>query len=648
MRRRLVTLASGPGKTRGVAPREVSVGTKRWLIVVVLVLCTLSVGLSGSPAEAACNARSDGEGLCPFRVGGQNVFDRCFGAPPIGDDAGKPTAVGNTACDAIEKLHNLQKKLGKSAATMVNEVRRDVNDFVGVTMRGAYNPQSIATYNRVARYPNQLAHDVDTVLKHNVCGSAAALRNLKAWFDQQGQNLAAVGGIAQNVGQAITALGPAGPEALTIAQEAGKLAAAVANASTSAKQEFDALKRAVDAIQTDLRRVAALDVTGTVAAGTDMAVSVGPFLANCGACTAALIEGIKDLSVGAGATAGGAASCPESAAAAGGGCWATVVGIPVGTIGPALAGAVATPTCTAATTGGAKLGEHAQKIEKFVSTTVQLAQGLKRSIDNTVRAGQALTHLAQALGKDSQPTLKTIETSLNRIVDTTDQSFDIVSGKVAPATARLASTLLDQMRQNVSLMFTCYNMYQDLAFKMGGETVKAMAELTAATALLVDGGKVADNLYRQSTRAVKAAEDEANERWAKLQRREKRLYQDLWGVPAYDVDLGKTAAHLATLSFDKIKGLLDEVVDLARDLGSDATASLEAGKRAFLDQDRLHAARAKFDEAGLRATNAERLFQAATRPPQLRTLPTFAAAPLQVDLHSQVGQQKAKRLQVVR
>jgi hypothetical protein len=48
------------------------------------------------------------------------------------------------------------------------------------------------------------------------------------------------------------------------------------------------------------------------------------------------------------------------------------------------------------------------------------------------------------------------------------------------------------MQRNVSLMFTCYRMYQDLALKMGGDTVKAMAELTAATALLVDGGKVAD------------------------------------------------------------------------------------------------------------------------------------------------------------
>ncbi len=621
---------------------------KRWLTVAVLSVAVLGIGASLSPtAEAACSARSDGEGRCPFRVGDQNVFDRCAGAPPFGDDAGKPTKFGNQACDAIEKLHDEQKQLSRSATKMVNDVKRDLTDFTNVTMRGAYNPQSIATYNRVARYPNQLARDVDTVLKHNVCGSAAALRNLKAWFDQQGQNMAMVGGIAQNVGQAIGALGPAVPEALKIAQETGKIAVAAANAGASAKKELDALKRAADTIYADLNKVAALDVTGTVAAGADMAVSVGPFLGNCSACTTALIEGITDLSAGGGATAAGSASCPETAPAFGGGCWAVAAGIPVGTIGPAVAGLVATPTCTAAAQGGAKLAEYAQKIEKFVTTSVQLAQSLKSSIDNTVRAGQALAQLAQALGKDAQPSLKVIEGSLNRIVETTDQSFDIVSGKVAPATGRLASNLLDQMQRNVSTMFTCYNMYQDLALKMGGDTIKAMAELTAATALLVDGGKVADNVYRQSGRALKAAEDEATERWAKLNRRDKQIYETLWGVPAYQVDLGKTAAHLTTLNLDKIKDIIDDIADLGRDRASAIAASLDAGKRAFLDQDKLKAVRNKFDEAGVRAANAERLFVTGMKPPTFRTVPGLAVRPLPSDLHSVVGTQKAQRIQVV-
>ena len=622
---------------------------RRWVTIAVVSVAVLSISAPFlATAEAACSAKSDGEGLCPFRVGDQNVFDRCAGAPPFGDDAGKPTALGNTACDAIEKLHDVQKHLSRSATKMVNDVKRDFTDFVNVSMRGSYNPQSIATYNRVARYPNQLSTDIDSVLKHNVCGSAAALGQLKAWFDQQGQNLATVGGIAQNVGQAIMALGPAAPEAVKIAQEAGKIAAAAANAGATAKKELDALKRAADAIAADLTKVAALDVTGTVAAGTDMAVSIGPFLGNCAACTAALVEGIKDLSVGGAATAGGGASCPETAAAFGGGCWAVPAGIPVATVGPALAGLVATPTCTAATQGGAKLGEYAQKIEKFVTTTVQLAQALKNSIDNTVRAGQALAQLAQVLGKETQPSLKVIEASLNRIVDTTDQSFDIVTGKVAPATGRLAGNLLDQMQRNVSTMFTCYNMYQTLAVKMGGDTIKAMAELTAATALLVDGGKVADNLYRQSGRALKAAEDEATARWSKLNRRDKEIYESLWGVPAYHVDFGKTAGHLASLSLNKVRAIIDDIVDLNGDRLKAMTASVDAGKRAFLDQDKLKAARDKFDEAGVRAANAERLFIAATKPPTLRTVPVIAVRPLPSDVRSVVGTQKPKRVEAIR
>lgn len=625
-----------------------STTTTRWLLIVVFALGVSGIGVSLPLAEAACNARSDGEGRCPFRVGGQNVFDRCFGAPPFGDDAAKPTPFGNKACDAIEELHALQKKLGKSATAMVNDVKRDLDDFIGVTMRGAYNPQSIATYNRVAKYPNQLARDLDSALKHPVCGSAGALTALKTWFDQTGQNLVAVGRIAQDVGHAIGALGPAGPEALKIAQEAVKLAGGAATAGKSAAAELEALKRAAQSISSDLTQVAALDVTGTVAAGTDMVVTIGPFLGNCSACAGSLAAAIESLGTGGAATTGGAASCPETAPAFGGGCWLVAAGVPVGTVGPVLAGAVATPTCTTATAQGAKMVEYAQKIEKFAATSIKLAQSLKRSIDNTIRAGQALAALAQALGKESQPALMAIEGSLNRIVDTTDKSFDIVKSKVAPATTRLTSDLLSQLQRRLDLLFTCYNRYQDLAFRMGATTVKGMAELSAATALLVDGGKVADNLYRQSGRAVKAAQDEARERWEKLHRQDKTLYEDLWGVPAYQVDLGRTAAHLGTLSLDKVRGLFDEVIDLGRARSNAITASLDAGKRAFLDQDRVRAARAKFDEAGIRAAAAERLFQISAKPPHFKTVPAFAAPSLQLDLHNHVGQNKAKRFQVVR
>src|SRR5262249_49564462 len=141
----------------------------------------------------------------------------------FGPDAGQPTSLGSTACDAIEKLGAVQRTVGQSADAMFHQVKRDLSEFVAVTMRGAYNPHAVATYNRAARYPNQLAKEVDTVLKHPVCGSAAALRSLKRWFDQEAQNLMSVGRIAQDVGQATAALAPAAPEALKIAGEAAKL-----------------------------------------------------------------------------------------------------------------------------------------------------------------------------------------------------------------------------------------------------------------------------------------------------------------------------------------------------------------------------------------------------------------------------------------
>jgi hypothetical protein len=615
--------------------------------IIVAISVMLSALVAAAPADAACNARSDGANLCPFRVGDNNVLDRCLGAPLAGPDAGKPTALGNSVCDAIKHFNAVQANLGRSAGAMVDQTKRDVDQFVQVTMKGAYNPQSIATYNRVARYPNQLAKDIDGVLKDPTCGSPGALRALKVWFDQQAQNLGAVGRIAQDVGQAITALGPAVPEALKISGEAGKLAVAAGNAGIRAKQELDALKKAADTIHSDLDQLANLDVAGTVATGADLAVSVGPFLGSCGACVDSLAGGASSLAAGGTATTAGTGSCPESA---GGGCVVAVAGVPVGTIGPVIAGAVATPACTAAGNGALNIVDYVQKIDKFIKTTIKLANSLKSSIDNSVRAGQALATLVQDLGKEAQPSLATIQASLNRMADATDQSFDIMSRNVAPATGRLAANLLSQMSQNVNLMYRCYQAYQDLAFKMGGDTVKAMAELTVATALLVDGGKIADNVYKQSIRAVKAAQDEASARWQKLHGRDMQLYEELWGVPAYQVDFGKTAAYLVTLNLQRVQKIVGDATDLDQDRLGAINAALDAGKRAFLDEDKLRAARTKFDEAGVRAANAERLFQSNERAvkPTLRSLPTFPTPILQADVHRVIGQQKVKRLQIVR
>jgi len=621
----------------------------RSMIVSAFVTLTLTLGMVFEPAYADCNARSDGLGLCPFKVGDVNVLDRCLGAPPVGSDAGKATALGNTACDAIEKLQDLQKNLGKSANALVNQARRDANDFIGVTMRGAYSPQSIATYNRVARYPQEIAHEVDAVLKHPQCGSQASLRSLKTSFDHLAQTLTGVGRIAQDVGQAISALGPVGGEALKIAQDSASLVSLSVNAGQKAKQDLDALKRAADTMQQDFRQLAALDAAGTVIAGGDLALSVGPFIGNCSGCVAVLADALTNLGAGGTATAGGAASCPESAAAFGGGCWLAAIGVPLAAISP-LEGAIASVPCTAATAGAANMVDYARKIDKFTTTTIKLAQSVRGNIDNVLKAGQALASLAQTLPKEAQPTLSSMQTSLNRIVDATDQSFNIMVTKVATATAGLTNTVLTQMGQNVQTMVTCYNLYQHVAFKLGGDTVKAMAEVTAATALLVDGGKVADNVYKQAGRAVKAGEDEASARWAKLSNREKQIYEELWGVPAYQVDLAKTAGHLLTLNLQKVRGIIDDVTDLEQARLTALGASVDAVKRAFLDQDKLHIARSKFDEAGQRAAHAERLFRAAESRPELqaKTAPIFAAPLLQVDVRGAIGQQKATRVQVVR
>src|SRR5215468_7137295 len=119
----------GDASTQNPGGDGVNISTtnrKRWRLATVMIVAGFLglVPILDRPASAECRARPDGPGLCPFKIGDVNVLDRCLGAPPFGPDAGQPTSLGSTACDAIEKLGAVQRTVGQSADVMFHQVKR--------------------------------------------------------------------------------------------------------------------------------------------------------------------------------------------------------------------------------------------------------------------------------------------------------------------------------------------------------------------------------------------------------------------------------------------------------------------------------------------------------------------------------------------
>lgn len=565
----------------------------------VAACAALAVLGATTPAAAQeCASSADAAG-CPFR---------CLGSTnPVG---ATPTPAGNSICAAVDNLAAIAQQVGDQATAFVQPAVDDMNAFAMVALSGAINTNAIQTYNSALQRADVIEGRITEFLGDPVCGSEAALDQLRQFFTDQASNLIAAGQIAGSTAEALAALQPAISEVDNIISQLQTIHQNVMESGPEAQKQYQILMSAMEKLKTQLQELAALDVPGTVIAGAELAGSVGPFMTNCAGCTAALVGAVSSLVTGSATATGSGAVCPETVEFAGGSCWG-ILGFPVGLSVSTIAGALATPPCASAAEGLGKMAEYLEKIGTFVTTSAALAQGIAESIGTMMTASEALANLAAELGAESEPQLQSIAASLNVTADAINASSAIMATEVAPKVATLAGDVVQQIGSNVVTMATCYNKLHDVAAAVGGDVLNGVNELVLATAHLVDGGQVVSNLATQSENARLAASTYATNQFQSLRAERNRIHNELWGVswPTVPSPTPSTFAHIAgflnPVRSPSLLTLGNDIVALESATAAVVPSAVLEGKKAFLDLSAdQNGARQSFDLAGGLAQNA--------------------------------------------
>lgn len=560
----------------------------------VLVLAAASLA-APRLALAQCSAAND-PGACAL-VAGPLRFDRCFGSLPPGN----PTPFGNSACDTLKTSNQLANNLGKNATKFVNDTKRDMDDFVKVTTDGAINKEAAQKFVAARNAANDVLNEGKALVNHPKCGTNGTIKGFQQFFATTGQNLVQAGQIAgktvQAGSEAAKALPEVGAALAELAQLAGDIQKAGASAEAERRKIDDALKR----IQQNLNGLGQVDLPGAATAGTNLVSSVGPFVVNCGGCSAALYGAIGQAAASIGSATAGTAACPETGGA---GC---LFGFPVSVVtgaGSALTAAVATAPCSAAVEGVGQMGEYVDNIKKVVDASVKLAQNFQKNVQDLQAAADALGQLAQKLPAQLKPRVDRIAGSIDKAGDALNSGVGILESDVAPRVEKLSTQLVTQLGTTTTDLVFCWNELTYAATLMGQDTVEALGLLAEASTNLVDGGQIVQNLQNQGADAVQAAGRAALAKWEDLDDKYVVVHRDLWGVSPGTTDLGRTIQNLPNL-VTKIGKISSDLGAYANSLSRLVTTSVDAGKNAFLDRDRLKTqSKPKFDTAESKAKGA--------------------------------------------
>jgi hypothetical protein len=549
-------------------------------------------------AQADCSAPADA-GACPRKVNGNVVFDRCFGS-----FNGQPTDVGNQVCGALRNTHKLLDQVGDNNQRALRQAEADWRAFQKVALEGAIDKEAINDIRNALSVGKEIEAEVNGLLKDQQCGTKGALDALQRRFDETGKLL--VGG-AQVAGLTLDAVGKLRPvvdEAAKIVVELQRLADSVNKKGAKAKTEYDALNRAIADLQKELQGLLAADLAGAASAGTGLLTGVGPFVGESTACATALGTSVASLAGGGTVTAGGAAVCPESAGIS---CALAAVGLPVGGVAATAVDALGSVPCVAALGSMDKMGQYVGDINKFVEGLVKLANALPRSATQAVTAGQALGRLSAELGTEGQASLRAIQASLNAMQPAFDAAGGVLENSIAPKVQRLAGNFVQGLAQDTRLLSTCYHKLNRAMAHMGSDLGEAAVLLAQASTELVDAGKVAGNLAEQGQDGLRAANKAAGDEWADLSHDFRVVHRRVWAVNPGEVDLPKTGTHLVALvtNPNEVRDIIGDSARLVERTAELPAKALNAGKRAFLDQDRLTiAAKAKYNAGQTKARRA--------------------------------------------
>lgn len=531
-------------------------------------------------AQADCSASAN-TGACPIKVNGAVVFDRCFGS-----FNGQPTDVGNAVCNGLRDTHKLLDQVGDDNRRALQRADADWKALLKVTLDGAIDKDAVRDMQSALAAGKEIETEINGLLKDPQCGSKASMDALQRRMTETGQLI--VGG-AQVAGLTLEAIGKLRPvldEAGKAITELQRLLDAANKKGSKAKAEYDALSRALADLQKEVAALLATDFNSVVAAGTGLATGVVPFVAECSGCAASLGTAIASLGTGTGTTAGGAAACPETAGVS---CALAAVGLPTGAVGAGVMAAISSGPCAAAAAGMDQMSAHVKAIEKFVDGLVKLANAIPKSATQALTAGQALGRLATEMGTEGQQSLRAIQASLNAMQPAFDAAGEVLENRIAPKVQRMAGNFVQTLGRDTELLAKCYAKLNRAVAHMGQDLGEAAALLAQASTEIVDAGKVVGNLSAQGQDGLRAASKFAGDEWKDIDQDFRALNRRLWGVNPGVVDLARTGPHVVALAANP-----GEVRDIAHDSTKLLERAVElpgkavnAGKRAFLDQDRL-------------------------------------------------------------
>jgi uncharacterized phage infection (PIP) family protein YhgE len=558
-------------------------------IGLLAVTSAIGIGMSWPAFSANPDCYTSRDRVCP--VAGN--FDRCFGDPNI--VAPKPTPVGTLACDALNDGAAVIERLDKGLDAVVRQSTRDMQAAVAVIAKDAINADAAASFASARQSLVDTVANVRAFVDDRRCGVKGSLRGAQAGLQKLVAHLQAAGEIAPRAAAAAGQGLRATAEVASGLTEVSGLAADLGEGSERARAELQKVNSALASAQKSLE---ALDRAGTGKAfdsGVRLTSTVGPFVANCHLCIGLLTTAIGNAgaSVGSGAVGGG--TCPKTG---GGGC---VVGVPVAAItgaSSAFAGAISSAPCAAASSDAERLGEYVDNIQNFVEASLAVATNLEKTASALNQAAAALKNVAEEAPKATEARVSRARVALGRAATAVNDGIATLEKEVAPRVSKLGAGLIQQMSDTAEDMTFCWHEATALAVETGEDTVKAVTLLGTASANLVDGGKVFQNIERQA----------ATSRFKAVDRQYQELHRDLWGVPWGKTDVVKTASHLAGLvgNETKLKKINKDVGKLADGAAAMISASVQAGNAAFLDRDRLKTqSRERFDAAEQAARKAK-------------------------------------------
>lgn len=588
---------------KGWKEGAVSIGS----VIVRIIVATFLVAIAGHPllsgvATAACSAPTDE--ACPVRIGNQVVFDRCFGAPPIGPNAGKKTAVGEQICNTLRDMIGVAHRLSVGAQSFQNNAQRDLDAFTKATFNNAVDRKALEKFDVTNGMLRKIGEDLEAYKNDKFCGSKAALDGVKKSFETEIQYLRILGEGIMSTAEAVNAMTPIATETGNIIKEIESLRTMSYNRGGNAINSYNQLSSAAMTLQNAGNGLRIPDLSGIINAGSAAVMDNLPFIYDCATCAGALgLTAANIVSI----TAQPSVAMTTCLPTAGTGCIVAAAGVGFSAFNLAFLVPAAYQICPGVIAKIDNMETTSEKIELYFENLAKIIDHVDIADKSIESVKQKMNQLYQDLGSQAKPSRDKMNASLDKVHNALEKGKEILRTKVVPKINRYVGKRFQQLENQAKQLIHCYENMARLSQSLTKDVLTAATDMQKAKENISNAGKILDTIVRQGQTAAQAGAMFALREWQACDSQEATLHRDLWGVERGKSDAGKTAGHLAYLAANpsKISALGKRVTQLkTREASIPLNAAVE-GKKSFLNLAQSKANAGKlFDEAEVLASNA--------------------------------------------